>query len=157
MCSSDLFHGQPVKAGVYLPDWAQRERLDYTLGVAEVLAALLPEGVEGSISTLPLAYGDPLLSADQLVQICERLAYAALALHAIETRTGRRLHLGLEPEPDCLIETTPGCIAFFERSLLPLGGAWLPVKSGLVADGAECRFTLPGADGGFFRVVVEED
>ena len=38
-----------------------------------------------------------------------------------------------------------------------LGGAWLPVKTGLVAEGAETRFTLPGADGGFFRVVVKED
>ena len=38
-----------------------------------------------------------------------------------------------------------------------LGGAWLPVKSGLVAEGTESRFTLPGADGGFFRVVVKED
>ncbi len=131
------FHGQPVKTGVYLPDWAQRERLDYTLGVADVLAALLPEGVDGSISTLPLAYGEPLLSADQIVQICERLADAALALHAIEARTGRLLHLGLEPEPDCLLETTSGCIAFFERSLLPLGVAWLCRQQGLTMPQAE--------------------
>ena len=38
-----------------------------------------------------------------------------------------------------------------------LGGAWLPVKTGLVAEGAESRFTLPGAEGGFFRIVVKED
>lgn len=38
-----------------------------------------------------------------------------------------------------------------------LDGAWLPVKTGIVADGAESRFTLPGADGGFFRVVLIAD
>jgi len=36
-----------------------------------------------------------------------------------------------------------------------LGGPWLPVKSGIVAEGEASRFTLPGADGGFFRIVLE--
>jgi uncharacterized repeat protein (TIGR01451 family) len=36
-----------------------------------------------------------------------------------------------------------------------LGGAWLPVKTGLVAEDEESRFTLPGSDGGFFRIVVK--
>ena len=38
-----------------------------------------------------------------------------------------------------------------------LGGAWLPVKMGLVAEGAETRFVLPGAEGGFFRIVLEAE
>ncbi|MGI5869738.1 MAG: DUF2341 domain-containing protein [Kiritimatiellia bacterium] len=35
-----------------------------------------------------------------------------------------------------------------------LGDPWLPVKTGHVADGSVSRFVLPGADGGFFRVVL---
>ncbi|MGI5868049.1 MAG: SdrD B-like domain-containing protein [Kiritimatiellia bacterium] len=35
-----------------------------------------------------------------------------------------------------------------------LGDPWLPVKTGIVAEGPVSRFVLPGADGGFFRVVL---
>ncbi|MGI5868617.1 MAG: choice-of-anchor A family protein [Kiritimatiellia bacterium] len=35
-----------------------------------------------------------------------------------------------------------------------LDAPWLPVKTGFVADGPESRFVLPGADSGFFRVVL---
>ena len=36
------FHGQPVKADVHAPDWRTEERVQYTLRLAEILAALLP-------------------------------------------------------------------------------------------------------------------
>ena len=51
------FHGQPVKADVHAPDWRSEERVAYTLRLAEILAALLPDGVDGTISTSPLSYG----------------------------------------------------------------------------------------------------
>lgn len=38
-----------------------------------------------------------------------------------------------------------------------LGGGWLPVKNGIVAEGPETAFVLPAADGGFFRIVLTED
>src|SRR5688572_3356138 len=51
------FHGERVKENVYLPDWSQPARRDYTKQCAVVLALLLPEGAtEGSISTLPLGF-----------------------------------------------------------------------------------------------------
>ena len=131
------FHDQPVKTSVYAPDWSQHERLDYTLRVADLLAALLPAGVEGSISTLPIAYRNPTLPTTSLVRVCEHLADTALFLQALERRTGRLIHLGLEPEPDCLIENTPGSINFFEQTLLPLGAAWLCRHKGLTVQQAE--------------------
>ena len=131
------FHGQPVKTDVYAPDWSRRERLDYTLRVADLLADLLPEGVEGSISTVPIAYRNPPLGTPLLARVCEHLADTALFLQALERRTGRLIHLGLEPEPDCLIESTPGCIDFFEHSLRPLGAAWLCRHEGLTVQQAE--------------------
>ena len=131
------FHNQPVKTDVYAPDWSQRERLDYTLRVASLLADLLPEGVEGSVSTLPVAYRQPPLVTPQLVRVCEHLADTALFLHGLERRTGRIVSLGIEPEPDCLIESTTGCINFFEHSLLPLGAAWLRRHEGLTVQQAE--------------------
>ena len=38
----DNFHQPIVKRGVYLPEWWQPERLDYTLRLAKILTHLLP-------------------------------------------------------------------------------------------------------------------
>lgn len=130
------FHNQPVKTAVYHPGWSDPARLDYTLGVAGVLAELLPEGVEGSISTVPLAYGDPTLSPGLLDQACGHLAAAAAALSEMERRTGHLIHLGLEPEPGCMLETSGGFIDFFERQLMPRGTGWLQRHCGLASEAA---------------------
>jgi hypothetical protein len=50
------FHRQVVKDQVYAPDWSNQERIEYTLNLTKILAALLPEGLDGGISTLPLSY-----------------------------------------------------------------------------------------------------
>ncbi len=51
------FHRPRVKTRVYRPHWGQRKRLDYTLGLAKILAELLPEDEPaGSISTLPVGW-----------------------------------------------------------------------------------------------------
>ena len=51
------FHAPVVKLEVYRPNWAADARRDYTLALARLLAALLPDDVdEGSISTLPLGW-----------------------------------------------------------------------------------------------------
>jgi hypothetical protein len=50
------FHGTVVKADVYAPDWRDEARVRYTLDLVEVLRGLLPEGLDGGISTSPLSY-----------------------------------------------------------------------------------------------------
>ena len=47
------FHGTRVKENVYRPDWLEDARSVYASQLARVLAALVPEGVTGSISTVP--------------------------------------------------------------------------------------------------------
>ncbi len=131
------FHGRPVKREVYRPDWRAPERLDYTVRLAELLAALLPAGMAGSISTLPLSYRGWLRTPAQRRLAVARLAACAAALHEIEKRTGREIHLGLEPEPDCELESTADVIRFFARELLPVGGAWLRRERGWDARASE--------------------
>lgn len=42
------------------PDWLTRERMEYTVNLARILAGLLPEdAARGSVSTLPLAWRTP--------------------------------------------------------------------------------------------------
>ena len=50
------FHRQRVKDQVYKPDWRTPERRIYTERLGSILAQLLPEGAEGSISTSPVSY-----------------------------------------------------------------------------------------------------
>jgi len=48
------FHGRRVKEQVYAPDWTTNERVEYTIRLFDLLAQLVPAGVEGSVSTVPV-------------------------------------------------------------------------------------------------------
>ncbi|MDD2236288.1 MAG: metabolite traffic protein EboE [Kiritimatiellae bacterium] len=109
------FHGTVVKENVYRPDWTSPERLAYTCRIADLLAALLPEGIPGSISTVPVAYRSD--APAHLESAIRHLTTAAQHLHALHEKTGRLIQLALEPEPDCLLESTQDCIAFFHQHL----------------------------------------
>ncbi|HEX2882893.1 MAG TPA: hypothetical protein VHO25_25415, partial [Polyangiaceae bacterium] len=50
------FHNQRVKEQVYEPDWRSEQRLQYSNRLARLLAQLLPSGMNGSISTVPLGF-----------------------------------------------------------------------------------------------------
>ncbi|OWK43506.1 metabolite traffic protein EboE [Fimbriiglobus ruber] len=106
------FHAARVKERVYLPDWTTAERLAYTERCAAVLAGLLPDGGEGSISTLPIGFKG-FDSPPGFLQAAERLTDCALTLARIADDTGRLIRLAIEPEPFCLLETTEETTAFF--------------------------------------------
>jgi sugar phosphate isomerase/epimerase len=109
------FHSERVKEQVYLPDWSQPQRLDYTEQCATVLARLLPGGVEGSISTVPLGFKRFDHPADFAQRCIAQLIEMSRRLDALRSRTGRLVRLAIEPEPLCCIETTEEAIAFFLR------------------------------------------
>ncbi len=77
------FHSPRVKENVYLPDWADPQRLEYTCQCARVLAALLPPGIDGSISTLPLGFKGFSRSGDFLDASAQRLIDCAAARPAL--------------------------------------------------------------------------
>ncbi len=138
------FHQQGVKDRVYAPDWSQQERLDYTIRLARILAALLPEGMEGGISTLPLSY-KPWWRDDQearervLKQSCFHLALLTAELIQIHRATGILLHVDLEPEPDGLLENAAEVIEFFQAWLLPVAGAYLAEHLGMSRESATAQ------------------
>jgi sugar phosphate isomerase/epimerase len=109
------FHGRPVKANVYRPDWRQRERLAYTNLLADLLVALLPDDpqLEGSISTVPIGFAPDLRTSEEMAVACQQVVEHVAHLVSIEQRTGRRLMLGLEPEPCCVLETMAQTIDLF--------------------------------------------
>jgi len=130
------FHGTRVKEQVYAPDWTTSERLVYTNLLFELLAKLLPAGIEGSVSTLPGSFKEFVAPASRrcvsartpaseritgetpvplLKIIRENLWRCVEHLAKLSERTKRKLHLGLEPEPLCLLEDSAGTISFFEQ------------------------------------------
>lgn len=106
------FHSERVKEVVYRPNWSTDERLQYTKHCAAVLAELMPEGVEGSLSTVPLGF-----KADNVDEpaCVERLLAMARFLDDLHDETGRVIRLAIEPEPCCVLETTAETTAFFQR------------------------------------------
>jgi sugar phosphate isomerase/epimerase len=112
------FHGTTVKTSVYRPDWSEDERLTYTRRLVDIMAAVLPTGLEGSISTVPGCYRPRGEEPGILEAIARNLATCAAELWRRAEQTGTRIVLALEPEPHCLLERIDETIGFFETWLL---------------------------------------
>lgn len=134
------FHGVAVKEKVYAPDWRDNARVEYTLDLIEILRRLVPEGMDGSVSTAPLSFKawmppDALEAGWQgmignMMQVAERLV-------RIEGENGKLIHLDIEPEPACVIENTAEAVEFFQHQLVPIGAPLLAKACGLGLDGAK--------------------
>lgn len=131
------FHERRLKDQVFAPDWHTEERVSYTLRLVEVLGKLLPDDLDGGVSTCPLSYkrwnqpGRP--DWDTIVQNVVRVAHA---MFEAKRRHNQDIHLDIEPEPDGLVETAAEFISFFEKLLV--AGAPLLAKS--------AQITLPQAE-----------
>lgn len=131
------FHGTRVKEAVYRPDWSSPERLEYTKDLIELLAELVPEGVTGSISTVPGGFRfDPVSETPERIR--DHLVEAAAQCWAVERTHGKDLCIALEPEPRCVLETTTEAIAFFENWLLaPSTASMFAARTGCALKQAE--------------------
>jgi hypothetical protein len=109
------FHGMRVKEKVYLPDWTSSERLDYTNLLFDLLAQLLPAGIEGSVSTLPGSFKEFISSREQEIEIRKNIFRCVEHISRVGEKSKRQLHLGLEPEPLGLLENSAETISFFEQ------------------------------------------
>lgn len=113
------FHRDVVKHQVYLPAWDDPARAEYTRNLIAILHGLLPAGQEGSISTLPIAWGMPALPRERLHAAGAALAKIAHHLAQLEQATGRLIYLCLEPEPGCFLQLSQDIVHFFDEYLLP--------------------------------------
>jgi sugar phosphate isomerase/epimerase len=132
------FHGTPVKETVYAPDWREEARVAYTLDLIGILGTILPEGIDGGVSTAPLSYKPWMSAADEGAwrTITANVTRVAEVLIRAHQETGALIHLDIEPEPDCSIENTAETLDFFERRLLPDGAPRLAASLGVSEDRA---------------------
>lgn len=126
------FHKRTVKDQVHFPDWQSKSRKDYTLMLFEILARLLPDNMDGGVSTSPLTYRHWYFDEDKIndvkikstrniIQVVEKLVF-------YKEKWGKHLHLDLEPEPDGLIENTSEFLRYYENFLLKSGAKYLSEK-----------------------------
>ncbi len=111
------FHGTRVKEEVYLPDWRDEERLRYTDELADLLVQLLPDGMEGSISTVPGAFKPAMRGSADVDVIADNFVRHVAKLVDVEERTGKKIALAIEPEPHCFLETIEESVNFFRERL----------------------------------------
>jgi sugar phosphate isomerase/epimerase len=116
------FHGTRVKEEVYQPDWTTPERLRFTNLAADIQAELLPDGMEGSVSTVPGTF-KPLATPGAVDRIADAMLRHCAHLVELERRTGKRITLAVEPEPYCFLETIEETIAFWQERLLSAAAA----------------------------------
>jgi sugar phosphate isomerase/epimerase len=131
------FHGVRVKEEVYQPDWTTAERVRFTNRAADILAALLPAGLTGSVSTVPGTF-KPLASAPGAVDAMTR-NYVDHAAHLVrlERATSKHIALSIEPEPCCFLETIEETVRYFTEHLFgPAACARLAEATGLDAGAA---------------------
>lgn len=130
------FHATAVKQDVYAPDWRTPQRRDYTNTLIDILAALLPEGAGGSVSTVPGAYAPWIRTPDDRRRMAAMLTGSAAHADRIRRQTGRDIRIALEPEPDCFIETIDQAARYLGDEL-PAAARDVASEIGIDADSAE--------------------
>ncbi len=135
------FHGQPVKEQVHAPDWRDDERVAYTLRLIEILAFLLPEGMDGGISTSPLSYKRWVNIGDAATWelLTRNVTRVAETLVRVRQEQGKLLHMDIEPEPDGLLENSAELVRFFEDCLLTSGACGLARSLGVTVEQARAH------------------
>lgn len=136
------FHEDVVKALVHAPDWTTSERLEYTKRLFDILSQLLPDGMDGGVSTSPLAYRHGYNDTEENWQAMRttatrQVADVALHLARLHREHGQILHLDIEPEPDGVLETGEEFISWYVDELVPVGVKLLVSALGVTADEAE--------------------
>lgn len=109
------FHGGRVKELAYVPDWTTNERVEYTNRLFDLLAELAPGGVEGSVSTVPASFKPLITTQEQVAQMRANVWRSVEHISKVRERSGKVLHLGLEPEPLCYLETSQETVEFIQQ------------------------------------------
>lgn len=115
------FHNTIVKDQVHAPDWTTQDRVNYTRRLIDLLVQLMPSDQhEGGISTSPLSYkfwwdnrGSAISQAT--MELLKLVPYLAQT----EQKTGKWIHIDIEPEPDGLLENHREFVDWYTDILIP--------------------------------------
>ena len=126
------FHNTVVKDDVHTPDWTTCDRLKYTIRLFQILAQLLPDNMEGGVSTPPLSYRlwwkNDIEKQNAIQDATSNILSLLDEIIGIKKQTGKNLHLDIEPEPDGILDSTVDFINWYRDILLPTGTTYLSEK-----------------------------
>ncbi|MCD2422487.1 metabolite traffic protein EboE [Niabella pedocola] len=126
------FHKTIVKDQVHTPDWTTAKRVVYTRQLADILAALLPEKMEGSISTSPLSYRywhkNEAATNQAIHTSTHNLVSVVEHLVTLHKQSGKTIFIAIEPEPDGILTDTASFIHWYKNVLLKTGAKQLHQK-----------------------------
>ncbi|MDP7006449.1 MAG: metabolite traffic protein EboE [Phycisphaerales bacterium] len=105
------FHQDIVKHRVYKPNWSEEPRLDYTVQLANILSKII-KNKEAGISTLPLGWNSASFENRDCIQLLETCVEA---LEEIEQQTEKCIHLDIETEPGCRLQTSEDLCNFINK------------------------------------------
>jgi hypothetical protein len=71
--------------------------------------------MDGSVSTVPCSFKEFITNADQVAAMRKNIWRCVEHIARVSERTGKKLHLGLEPEPLCYLETSSETALFFDQ------------------------------------------
>lgn len=117
------FHQKKIKENIYLPDWTSKKRLNFTQNLIDILKNIIKKNHDGSISTLPISYKSWTKDNHKhyvLYKTSKHLSELLILLINIKKQIKNIIHLDIEPEPQCMIETYKETHTFFEQWLLPI-------------------------------------
>jgi uncharacterized membrane protein len=124
--------------GPHFPDWRDMRRMAYCNVLADILAELLPDDVDhGSITTLAIGSRDAILT-EELPAVARNVLRIGAYLHMLEQSSGKRIMVGLQPMPGCVIETAADAARFFREYLFsPIASAHFSSAANLTAADAD--------------------
>lgn len=129
------FHNTVVKDQVHAPDWTTAKRVTYTRQLANILVALVPDKMEGSISTSPLSYRhwhkDEAATGRAIKKATANIVAVVEHLINLDRQYGKTIFIAIEPEPDGLLTDTLSFIGWYQTILMQTGAEQLSQKLGI--------------------------
>lgn len=110
------FHQKNIKEKIYYPDWSTKKRFNYTKNIIEFIKKNETKINDISISTSPVSFKKWVKKHDQkYILFYSSISFVKLlkVMIIIKNNTHKHIHLDIEPEPACLIESIKDFIDFY--------------------------------------------
>jgi hypothetical protein len=113
------FHEKNIKENIYLPDWTSLNRVKFYKKIIFISEKLHSINDDFSISVMPITYKKWIKNYN-LPYVFYKSSVNFSYLLKILIKLNKNIHLDIEPEPYCVIETYNDFLNFFNSWLKPV-------------------------------------
>ncbi len=110
------FHTRHIKEKIYYPDWSSLKRLNYTQKIIDFLLKIQNNTNDISISTLPISFKNWMNNRNKkYIYFYSSINFIKIVKKLISIK--KYIHIDIEPEPGCLIESIQEFYNFYYKWL----------------------------------------